>query len=76
MDTMETDEMLLVRTRRRLRALAAQLEVAPFAPSTTAAMRAYLREDAESAGEAFARWCALSPMGRMQRIIAAGDDLS
>jgi hypothetical protein len=50
MDTMETDEMLLVRTRRRLRALAAQLEVAPFAPSTTAAMRAYLREDAESAG--------------------------
>ncbi|MFE2470271.1 hypothetical protein [Streptomyces mirabilis] len=72
----EADEVLLVRARRRLRQLAAQLEIAPFAPDTTAAMRAYLHEDADVAGEAFARWCALSPAVRSQRAASAGEVLS
>jgi hypothetical protein len=72
----EADEVLLVRARRRLRELAALLEIAPFAPDTTAALRAYLDEDAAPAGAAFARWCALSPKVRSQRAASAGEVLS
>ncbi|WP_327434792.1 hypothetical protein [Streptomyces sp. NBC_01236] len=72
----EADEVLLVRARRRLRELAAQLEIAPFAPATTTALRAYLDEDAVPAGAAFARWCALSPTVRAQRTASAGEVLS
>ncbi|MGW1364744.1 hypothetical protein ACWCQP_45980 [Streptomyces chartreusis] len=71
----ESDEVLLVRARRRLRDLAVQLEVAPFAPSTAEAMRVYLT-DADRVGAAFARWCALTPSVRAQRAAAASEVLS
>ncbi|MFG2631611.1 hypothetical protein [Streptomyces sp. NPDC048473] len=53
------DVVLLMRAHRRLRDLAVQLEVAPFADQTAATMRAYLDEDAAPAQDAFARWAAL-----------------
>ncbi|MDQ8707488.1 hypothetical protein RCO28_34215 [Streptomyces sp. LHD-70] len=52
----EADAVLLMRARRRLRELAVQLEIAPFAPQTTQALRTYLEDEAESAAAAFARW--------------------
>ncbi|WP_331727722.1 hypothetical protein [Streptomyces sp. NBC_01176] len=72
----EADEVLLVRARRRLRELVALLEIAPFAAATTDAMRAYLDEDADDAGEAFARFCGLSPTVRAQRAASASEALS
>ncbi|MFJ2094763.1 hypothetical protein ACIOEW_36745 [Streptomyces sp. NPDC087901] len=53
------DIALLMRAHRRLRDLAVQLEVAPFAEQTAACMRAYLDEEAATAQSAFARWVAL-----------------
>ncbi|MFJ8848397.1 hypothetical protein ACIRFF_36550 [Streptomyces cyaneofuscatus] len=58
------DMMLLMRARARLSALAVQLEVAPFSEGTTASMRAYLEDDAESAQAAFSRWVALPKQAR------------
>ncbi|MFB8211124.1 hypothetical protein [Streptomyces sp. NPDC056010] len=64
----ESDLAVLVRARRRLRELAVQLEVAPFAQQTTESMRAYLDEDATRACSAFARWARLSDQNRTGQV--------
>lgn len=64
---MERDEAVLVRARRRLVELASLLEVAPFSADTEEAMRCYLRDEAPSAREAFARWAELPAQSRRTR---------
>ncbi|WP_046507425.1 hypothetical protein [Streptomyces odonnellii] len=70
------DEVLLVRARRRVRGLVVLLEVAPFGEQTVAAMRAYLDEEAAPARDAFARWVALSPSVRAERVGRLREGLS
>lgn len=64
----ESDLAVLVRARRRLRALVVQLEMAPFADETAASMRAYLDEDATRASSAFARWVRLPEQSRTGQV--------
>lgn len=64
----ESDLAVLVRARRRLRALVVQLEVAPFAKQTAESMRTYLEEDATRASSAFARWERLPEQSRSNQV--------
>ncbi|MBB1260165.1 hypothetical protein [Streptomyces alkaliterrae] len=73
---MSEQEVLLVRSRRTSKRLAAQLEAAPWAPETVASLQRYVEDgDAERAMKAWAELKACPPevlRARLEQLVRAG----